>query len=362
VSRSGGNTVRRVVAGGASELTVRVERATEGERFYTWRGRVRQLFPEDGRLVLNAYLGEELVGSAIVSAHEADEDEQRETAWTLADARFSPSGPYFGDPDLFAEPCYLHFESLYTRRDLRQRRVAAALIEAVCAIGLPTFAEFRPKWLPKVFERWRVTEENQDEGLLWTQEGAGGSLGVALSLALDGEVFEAPPFEALSFRITFQAKTGGERIVAREADYHAPDDDGADSDEDDDVSLHEEGLVEDDRVHVAPQPWDEDDAQWLPRELEEELSFHLREDRSGVALSAVEIEALAEPSEGSRDPARYGVTIVGRVANPPLLLARARWRRYVRTFEEDWTPLDVGQALSETARLSRFAVTRWQAD
>jgi hypothetical protein len=27
---------------------------------------------------------------------------------------------------------------------------------AVCAIGLPTFAEFRPKWLPDVFERWQV--------------------------------------------------------------------------------------------------------------------------------------------------------------------------------------------------------------
>lgn len=152
--RSGVTTVRRV--GGTAELMVRVQRAAEGESFYTWRGRVRQLFPEDGRLVLNAYLGEELVGSAIVSAHEADEDEQSETAWTLADARFSPSGPYFGDPDLFAEPCYLHFESLYTRRDLRQRGVAAVLIQAVCAIGLPTFAEFRPKWLPRVFERWQV--------------------------------------------------------------------------------------------------------------------------------------------------------------------------------------------------------------
>jgi hypothetical protein len=30
------------------------------------------------------------------------------------------------------------------------------LIEAVCVIGLPTFAEFRPKWLPDVFERWQV--------------------------------------------------------------------------------------------------------------------------------------------------------------------------------------------------------------
>ena len=119
---------------------------------------MRRLFPVDGRLVLNAYLADELVGSAIVSAHEADEDEQRETAWTLADARFSPSGPYFGDPDLFDEPCYLHFESLYTRRELRQRGVAAALIDAVSGIGLPTFAEFRPKWLPHVFERWQVTE------------------------------------------------------------------------------------------------------------------------------------------------------------------------------------------------------------
>jgi GNAT superfamily N-acetyltransferase len=341
---------------------VRVQRAAAGERFYTWRGRVRQLSSEDGRLVLNAYVGEELVGSAIVSAHEADEDEQSETAWTLADARFSPSGPYFGDPDLFAEPCYLHFESLYTRRDLRQRGVAAALIEAVGAIDLPTFAEFRPKWLPRVFERWQVTEENQDEAVLWTEEGAGGCLGVALSLALDGEVLEAPSFEASKFRITFQAEAGGERIVAREADYRAPDEAEADSDEDDDVSLHEEGLVEDARVHVAPQPWKEDDAKWLPRELEEELSFHLREDRSGVALSAVEIEVLAQPSEGSRAPARYGVTIVGRVEDPPLLLARARWRRYVRTFEEDWSPRDVGQALSEAARLSRFAVTRWQAE
>jgi hypothetical protein len=141
-----------------------------------------------------------------------------------------------------------------------------------------------------------------------------------------------------------------------------PDEAEADSDEDDDVSLHEEGLVEDARVHVAPQPWEEDDAKWLPRELEEELSFHLREDRSGVALSAVEIEVLAQPSEGSRAPARYGVTVVGRVEDPPLLLARARWRRYVRTFEEDWSPRDVGQALSEAARLSRFAVTRWQAE
>jgi hypothetical protein len=146
--------------------------------------------------------------------------------------------------------------------------VAAALIEAVRAIGLPTFAEFRPKWLPNVFERWQVTEENQDEALFWTQEGAGGSLGVALSLALDGEVLDAPPFKPSSFRISFEAKAGDERIVARDADYHAPADDEADRDADDDVSLYEEGLVEDDRVHVAPHPWDEDDARWLPRELD----------------------------------------------------------------------------------------------
>lgn len=323
---------------------------------------MRQLFPEDGRLVLNAYLAEELVGSAIVSAHEADEDEQRETAWTLADARFSPSGPYFGDPDLFAEPCYLHFESLYTRRDLRQRGVAAALIEAVCALGLPTFAEFRPKWLPDVFERWQVTEVNQDEALLWTEEGAGGSLAVALSLALDGEVVEAPPFGASSFRITFQAIAGGERVIAREADFRAPADDEADRDVDDDVSLHEEGLVEDDRVHVTAPPWDEDDRRWLPRELKEELSFQLREDRSGVALSDVEIEVLAAPSEGSRDPARYSVTIVGDVEDPPLLVARARWRRYLRTFKEDWVPAEVGEALLEVAQLTRFAVTEWKVE
>jgi GNAT superfamily N-acetyltransferase len=341
---------------------VRVQRAAAGERFYTWRGRVRQLSSEDGRLVLNAYVGEELVGSAIVSAHEADEDEQSETAWTLADAGSRLRGPTLVIRISSRSPATCTSASLYTRRDLRQRGVAAALIEAVGAIGLPTFAEFRPKWLPRVFERWQVTEENQDEAVLWTEEGAGGCLGVALSLALDGEVLEAPSFEASKFRITFQAEAGGERIVAREADYRAPDEAEADSDEDDDVSLHEEGLVEDARVHVAPQPWEEDDAKWLPRELEEELSFHLREDRSGVALSAVEIEVLAQPSEGSRAPARYGVTIVGRVEDPPLLLARARWRRYVRTFEEDWSPRDVGQALSEAARLSRFAVTRWQAE
>jgi GNAT superfamily N-acetyltransferase len=130
-------------------------------------------------------------------------------------------GAYFGDPDLFAEPRYLHFESLYTRRDARRRGVAAALIEAVSAIGLPTFAEFRPKWLPDAFERWRVTEEKEDEALLWTQEGAGGSLGVALSLALDGEVLEAPRFEPASFRITLGATAGGERSIAREAEYRA---------------------------------------------------------------------------------------------------------------------------------------------
>jgi hypothetical protein len=83
------------MARGTLNTPVRVQLAAKGDRFYTWRGRVRQLFPVDGRLVLNAYLGGELVGSAIVSSHEADEDEQRETAWTLADARFSPSGPYF---------------------------------------------------------------------------------------------------------------------------------------------------------------------------------------------------------------------------------------------------------------------------
>jgi hypothetical protein len=69
---------------------------------------------------------------------------------------------------------------------------------------------------------------------------------------------------------------------------------------------------------------------------------------------------LAAPSEGSRAPARYGVTLLGRVANPRLLVARARWRRYMRTFEEDWTPVEVGEALSEAAWLSRFAVTDWK--
>lgn len=355
--------VRRVT-GSTSELTVRVQRAIEGERFYTWRGRVRELFPEDGRLVLNAFLGDELAGSAIVSTHEAGEDEQRETAWTLADAHFSPSGPYFGDPAFFPEPCYLHFESLYTRRDLRQRGVAAALIDAVWAIGLPTFAEFRPKWLPDVFERWEVTEENEDDALFWTQDGAGGSLGIALSLALDGEGFEEPAFQPSAFRITFQARTGGTRIVAREADYHERrgGEDDEDAEEDDDVSLEEEGLVEGDRVDVAPSPWEEDDERWLPKELEEELRFHLREERSGVALSGVEIEVLAAPVEGSVESARYGVTILGRLEDPPLLLARARWRRYLRTFDEDWTPSDVGCVLFEAARLSRFAVDHWRAE
>lgn len=80
------------MAGSASRRTVRVVRATQGERFYTWRGRVRELFPQDGRLVLNAYLAKELAGSAIVSAHEADEGEQSESAWTLADGYFSRQG------------------------------------------------------------------------------------------------------------------------------------------------------------------------------------------------------------------------------------------------------------------------------
>jgi hypothetical protein len=71
---------------------------------------------------------------------------------------------------------------------------------------------------------------------------------------------------------------------------------------------------------------------------------------------------LAAPSEGSRDLARYGVTLFGRVADPPLLVARARWRRYIRTFEEKWTPVDVGEALSEAAWLSRFAFTDWKAE
>jgi hypothetical protein len=150
------------MARGTLDTPVHVQRAAEGEPFYTWRGRVRKLF----------------------------------------------------------EPCYLHFESLYTRRDVR-RGVAAALIEAVSAIGLPTFAEFRPKWLPDVFERWRVTEENEDEALLWTQEAAGASLGGALSLALDGEVLEAPPFEPASFRITLRATAGGERSISRKAEYRA---------------------------------------------------------------------------------------------------------------------------------------------
>jgi hypothetical protein len=73
---------------------------------------VRQLFPVDGRLLLNAYLGEELVGSAIVSAHEADEDEQRETAWTLADGRSSSSGRTSVTRTSSPKPCHLHFESL----------------------------------------------------------------------------------------------------------------------------------------------------------------------------------------------------------------------------------------------------------
>jgi hypothetical protein len=94
----------------------------------------------------------------------------------------------------------------------------------------------------------------------------------------------------------------------------------------------------------------------------QELSFHLREDRSGVALSGVEIEVFAAPSEGSRDPARYRVTIAGRVEAPPPLLARARWRRYMRTFEEEWMPAEVAEALSEAARLSRFAITQWRAE
>lgn len=169
--------------------------------------------------MLNAHAGDEFAGSAIVSAHEADVDEQRESAWTLADARFSPSRPYFGDPDLFAEPFYLHFESLFTRHDLRRAGVAAALIDAVRAIGLPTFAEFRESWLADVFGRWEVTADSQDDGWLWTQEGLGGSLGIALTLALDGEFLGEPRLDAGDFRIRFRAHAGGERIVARDADY-----------------------------------------------------------------------------------------------------------------------------------------------
>jgi hypothetical protein len=34
----------------------------------------------------------------------------------------------------------------------------------------------------------------------------------------------------------------------------------------------------------------------------------------------------------------------------------------VRTFEEDWIPAEVGEALSEVTRLSRFEVTQWKAE
>ena len=63
------------MAASGPKLSLRVGRAVDGDRFYTWRGHVRHLFPQDCRLVLNAHVGEELAGSAIVSAHEADVDD-----------------------------------------------------------------------------------------------------------------------------------------------------------------------------------------------------------------------------------------------------------------------------------------------
>ncbi len=326
-----------------------IVRAREGGPWYTWRGRLRRFYAAPGRLVLNAVVGDELVGSALASTKEADEDEQGETAWSFADGHFSASGPYFGDPDCFAEPFYLHLESLYVRRHMRRHGVAHALIEAVRALGLPTFCEFRPKWLEEVFERWRAGEENE-ESFTWTMEGEGGGLGITLGLAMDNALEgEDARLASGSFHFEAEFVAGGEEVVPVSTE---PDDDS----DGDDLEDHEEGRPEEDRALVQPYAWDEEDAEWLPRELEDATRFQLQRARSGIELRTLAIETLAPPVSGHSEPARFRVTFEGKVVDPVVLALRARWRHYLRHFERDWEPETVAEAITETVWSSRFRI------
>lgn len=327
------------------ELVVR--RAAPGEQFYTWRGALRSLHPFDGRLVLNAYRGSSLVGSALLISREPGPDDPNSSTWQFMDTIFNGRGPYFGDPDLIDDAAFLHFESLYVRRDSRRQGVSLALCEAIAEIGLPTFCELRPKFLPAVFERYRAdAAANETAAWEWTSCGEGGSIACAMTVAEDGSYSPSGiPVGDLAAEIVIEH--GGPYAFPANVDGlldDLPDDEGGDA-----LDAGEEGVVELDAVNHPGDYWTEDDS-WVPRWIEEELRFNLALDRSGFELGELRMTTVAQPRPGQQNAARFCARLTGRVENAGRFALRAEYRRYLRTFDADWTADNLESALRELVR------------
>jgi len=323
-----------------------VRAARPGENFYTWRGRLRTLHGFDRRLVLNTYRGEELLASAIVSSNEAGPDDPSDT-FTFADSEFEAEGPYFGDPDLIGDTAYLHLQSLYVRRDWRRRGVGNALIEALKGIGLPTFCRFRLAFLRAVFERYRTdSKANEMTAFEWTFNGEGGSLACAMSLAMDHAL--PPTYASIFSRRPIEAE-----IVLSDGSAHVEPRgvDGLEEVDDEALAVGIEGERESDIVHYPAEAWNDDDGSWLPREVESELGHWLEPDRSGLAISKLALVDAELPAPGETAAARFRVVLRADIERPELFELRARYRRYLRTFDSSWDDAGIGSAVREIARL-----------
>jgi hypothetical protein len=328
----------------APDVVVRAARPDEA--FYTWRGRLRTLHEFDCRLVLNAYAADALVGSALLRSRETGPDDPS-SIWTFVDSEFDGRGPYFGDPALIADASYIHLQSVYVRRDHRRRGVSIALCEAIRRIGLPTFCQFRPKFLPGVFERYRAdSHENELLAFDWTWNGDGGSLASAMSLAMDDAVESAEPSTFSPGEITAEIgmADGGPDLEPRDVD-------GLDVIDDDSLDVGKEGEVEDDVVSYPSDSWREEDRCWVPRQIEDELRYRLERERSGFSISELRLETVEPLHLGETTVARFRAVFGGAIEDPDLFELRARYRHYLCTFDPTWHPADVPAALREIVRL-----------
>jgi hypothetical protein len=328
----------------APDVVVRAARP--GEAFYTWRGRLRTLHEFDCRLVLNAYAADALVGSALLRSREPGPHDPS-SVWTFVDSEFDGRGPYFGDPALIADASYIHLQSIYVRRDHRRRGLSIALCEAIRRIGLPTFCQFRPKFLPEVFERYRAdSDENELLAFDWTWNGDGGSLACEMSLAMDDAVVSAGPPTFSPGEITAEVgiANGGPDLEPRDVD-------GLDLIDDDSLDVGEEGEAEDDVVSYPSDSWSAEDRRWVPRQIEDELRYRLERGRSGLSISELRLETVGPLQLGETTVARFRAVVSGAIEEPELFELRSRYRHYLRTFDPIWRPADVPKALREIVRL-----------
>jgi GNAT superfamily N-acetyltransferase len=333
------------------QVALSVRPAEAGEPWYTWRRALRSYTPAPGRRVFNAYRGDQLLGSALVETREAGPEDPPSSVWDFADSLGAFQGPYFNLDESVPEPVFLHFESMYVRENARRSGVALALTEAVADVGLPTYCQFAAKFLVPVFAGW---DADLDEDDRWTKmsERPAGELASNLEFALEGE---STPQRLAAGRFTAHVRTRLERCGPAP---HVRSVDAPEGEINDEKLYEQEGTPEADVRELDPddQRWDEDDAEYQLDWLEQRIRFQLAHERSGIVVDQMQQNVIQRVVAGSDQPATVEWTIQGNVEDPGLLEMRAVWRRFLATFDAEWEPSTLTEAIAEIVRDSDYAV------